>query len=142
MLVRSNDPFQSLSREMSRLFNPPAPHRQQAHRDRTPTLAADMWADESALHVRVDLPGITMKDIEVLATVDDLRIKAARPNQRDENARVLRAERPSGDFDRTIPLPFEVDIDNVHASLNDGVLAIRLPKAATRGPRRIDITSN
>lgn len=50
-----------------------------------------------------------------------------------------RTERSAGRFTRTVDLPADVDPDKVTASYSDGVLQVRLPKAESAKPKRIEI---
>ena len=56
-----------------------------------------------------------------------------------DGAKVLRRERGSGTFERKTALPVEVDVDQVEATLRDGVLTVKLPKVAARRPRKVEI---
>ena len=50
-----------------------------------------------------------------------------------------RRERAAGEFSHTVVLPYEVDAENVQASLVDGVLKLTLPKSAAAKPRKINV---
>jgi HSP20 family protein len=52
---------------------------------------------------------------------------------------VHRRERVSGDFDRTLSLPVQVDPDRIKAEYRDGLLALFLPRADSDKPRSIEI---
>lgn len=55
---------------------------------------------------------------------------------------MLREERPTGTFSRTLTFPVEVVADQVEATMKNGVLVIRLPKSPEATARKIQIKSN
>jgi HSP20 family protein len=58
-----------------------------------------------------------------------------------EGERWLRRERVTGEYSRTLQLPFVVDVERVQASVSDGLLKIILPRAEADRPRRITVAS-
>ena len=57
----------------------------------------------------------------------------------EEKLSFIRRERGAGEFTRTIVLPDAVEAEKIEASLHDGIMTIRLPKAAAAQPRQIEI---
>ena len=91
----------------------------------------DIIDREKELVVRGELPGVERDDIEVTVMGDRLLIEAEREfEEEDRKDAFFRREVGYGKLMRTIPLPVEVDADNVRAELKDGILEILLPKAA------------
>jgi HSP20 family protein len=86
---------------------------------------------ETAKEIRVaaELPGMEEKDLEVSFLDGALTIKGEKNEEHEEEkGDVHRSEREYGMFERTIPLPAEVDVDKVKATFKKGVLKITLPK--------------
>ena len=86
---------------------------------------------ETAKEIRVtaELPGMEEKDLEVSFLDGALTIKGEKNEEHEEEkGDVHRSERQYGMFERSIPLPAEVDVDKVKASFKKGVLKITLPK--------------
>jgi len=86
---------------------------------------------ETAKEVRVtaELPGMEEKDLEVSLLDGALTIKGEKNEEHEEEkGDVHRSERQYGMFERTVPLPAEVDLDKVKATFKKGVLKITLPK--------------
>jgi HSP20 family protein len=86
---------------------------------------------ETAKEIRVtaELPGMEEKDLEVSFLDGALTIKGEKNEEHEEEkGDVHRSERQYGMFERTIPLPSEVDVDKVKATFKKGVLKITLPK--------------
>jgi HSP20 family protein len=81
------------------------------------------------VRIVADLPGMEQKDINVSFLDGSIAIKGEkRQEHEEEKGDVYRCERQYGAFERTIPLPGEVDPDKVRASFKNGVLKITLPK--------------
>jgi HSP20 family protein len=102
----------------------------------------DVYETENEVVVKADAPGVEPEDLEVYATEDSLVLRGEmrREEQRDERG-THRAERRYGRFERIIPLPAEVNRDQIQASFRNGVLEIHLPKTeeGRRRMRRIPI---
>jgi len=101
--------------------------------------ALNVWEDDDNFYAEAELPGMTMDDIEVFVTDDELTVKGARNVDVPEGARPLRRERAIGTFARTVQIPSPIDAEHVDAKLLHGVLAITMPKAAQSKPRRISV---
>ena len=89
----------------------------------------DVIDRDNELMVRGELPGVEKNDIEVTIIGDRLMIEAEREfDEKDEEEDFYRHEVGYGKLMRTIGLPAEVDAENIHAELKDGILEITLPK--------------
>jgi len=102
--------------------------------------AVNVWADEHAVFVEVDLPGIDPAKLNVAVTEGNrLAIQGERPEVNVENAVWHRQERGSGTFLRELTLPTLVEADKVEARYDQGVLRLTLPKAEAAKPRKITV---
>jgi HSP20 family protein len=108
----------------------------------------DVSETDKELTFTAELPGVEEKDIDVSVVGDRLTIKGEKKSQfedkSDEQGRVVhRLERSYGAFQRTLPLPYEVDPDSISAEFKNGILTVRLPKPADAvskaTPRRIEV---
>jgi HSP20 family protein len=88
----------------------------------------------------IELPGIEKNSIEIQAKENTVRIAGKKAIAFPEAASVHRRERASGDFDRTLSLPIQIDPDLIKAEYRDGILAIHLPRAERDKPRTIKIS--
>jgi HSP20 family protein len=61
------------------------------------------------------------------------------PPPDEEKLQYTRRERGSGEFTRTIVLPDKVDEDRIDATLENGILTVRLPKSEATLPRQIAV---
>ena len=140
---RGWDPFQELSRlqeEVNRLFDTTGYGKPfLAYRERSFPLMNVVSKDhESVLYA--ELPGVELKDLDITITGSALTLKGVRKIESEvPDEKYYRRERGAGPFGRSLELPHKVDTDKVEAVLKDGVLKIRLPKAAEVLPRRIEV---
>jgi HSP20 family protein len=100
----------------------------------------NVWEQDDALKVELELPGVKNEQIEVSVAGDDLSIKVTRPDVDQDGVTYHRRERPVGSFSRVVHLPVQVNADRVEADLRDGVLTITLSKAESAKPRKINVT--
>ena len=146
MLARarlSRDPFAAMTRDMDRLFESmftSAPRGLPVEtQSRWFSAPMNLWEDDDHVFVEMELPGVKLEDIEILAASEELTVKGKREIDLPEDARWLRRERGTGAFERNTTLPSEVEVDAVEATQRNGVLTVKLPKAAHRRPRKVAI---
>ncbi|WP_135556374.1 Hsp20/alpha crystallin family protein [Paenibacillus cymbidii] len=137
---RNDDPFRQLVRSLNDTFDfaPLAPLHGSLQTFRT-----DIREQADKYAIEAELPGFGKDDVEVEMKDNYLTIRAKRQHeeeQKDEQNRVIRRERRSGEFVRRFYVD-NVDEAGITAKLSDGVLKLDLPKKANTEParRRIDI---
>jgi HSP20 family protein len=90
---------------------------------------------------KVELPGVSEKDMEISVTGNRLTISGERrEEQRNENDRFFVFETSYGSFSRSFTLPEGIDPDNVRAEMKNGVLSVTVPKRPEVKPRRVSIS--
>lgn len=90
--------------------------------------------------VFVDLPGVQKEELEVTTMGGEITVAGRRlPNEIPDDADVLRSERGHGSFRRSVRLPADARGDEVRATLEDGVLVIRVPVAEPGDARTVEI---
>jgi len=87
----------------------------------------------------VELPGVNKSDLEVQVRENTVRISGKKAVGYEQGISVHRRERLSGDFDRTLRLPLQIDPAGVKAEYRDGILALYIPKAESEKPKTIKI---
>ena len=98
---------------------------------RTPPV--DVYEEGEAVVVKAELPGLKKEEIEVSMTGDLLTIAGKKAKEEKvEKKNYYRYERAEGEFTRTVRLPVEVVAEKLAATLKDGVLEVRAPKAETK----------
>jgi HSP20 family protein len=92
----------------------------------------DLNETEKEILVRIEVPGMNEKDIDISLSKDMLTISGEKKEELEENDKgIYRSERRFGSFSRSIRLPENlIDSEKVEASYRDGVLSVRLPKLA------------
>jgi HSP20 family protein len=102
--------------------------------------AVDVYEDEHHVTLKIEVPGIDEKDIDVRIENNTLTVHGERKiekEEKEENYR--RVERQYGSFTRTFTLPNTVDAEKVSANYDKGVLNIALPKKAEAKPKQIKV---
>ena len=100
----------------------------------------DIRETDDALLVQAELPGIEKKNIHLDMKDGVLTLSGERRYEKDvKEENVHRVERTYGKFSRSFSLPRNVDADKVEATMNDGVLEVRLPKRESAKPKEITI---
>jgi HSP20 family protein len=102
--------------------------------------AVDVYEDEHNVTLKIEVPGIDEKDIDVRVENNTLTLHGERKfekEEKEENYR--RVERQYGSFSRTFTLPNTVDTESVSADYEKGVLKIKLAKKAEAKPKQIKV---
>lgn len=98
--------------------------------------AAELKEANGAFQVDVTLPGFAAKEVEVTATPTELIVHAASKQERKgEDEYVVWSEFGSNDVYRRFGFPTSVDVDKVTARLENGILKVMAPKAASLAPQ-------
>ena len=89
----------------------------------------DIYEKADALYIRAALPGVHEEDLELITDRKVVTIKGVfRCEYEEEGTKVYLLETPYGTFNRSIRLPDNCDSEAVEASLEHGVLTVRIPK--------------
>jgi len=100
----------------------------------------DIYEDEHTIALKLEVPGIDEKDIDVRIEGNTLTVHGERKiekQEKEENFR--RVERQYGSFTRSFTLPSSVDTGQVSADYDRGVLKINLSKKAEAKPKQIKV---
>ncbi|XP_010521904.1 PREDICTED: 17.6 kDa class I heat shock protein 2 [Tarenaya hassleriana] len=94
------------------------------------------WRETAEAHVfKADLPGMKKEEVKVEIEDDSvLKISGERHVEEDKSDTWHRVERSSGKFSRRFRLPENVKMDQVRASMENGVLTVTVPKVETKNP--------
>jgi len=99
----------------------------------------DVYEEKGKLVVKTELPRIKSEDLDVKLEGDTLTIKAEKKAEVEEDATHHARDRYYGQYYRSVTLPFPVKEDKVTATLDDGVLEIKLPKAEEIEAKKIEV---
>jgi HSP20 family protein len=103
------------------------------------SLALDIHETANGYTVYAALPGANANTISVNVHDGVLTISGEIAQPTVENSRPLMLERAFGTFTRSIRLPQAVDLNNVDANFENGVLVLNLPKSPEAQPRQIPV---
>lgn len=133
------DPWSELSRLTSQLRSVLDNWEGFAPSSQAFTPLADLEETDDAYVVELELPGIKKDDVAVEVAGRRLTVSGERTER--ERVGILRRRTPSiGRFHYEVILPGEVDEEGVEATMDEGVLTLRVPKATADRRRRIPIT--
>lgn len=97
-----------------------------------------IWEDEGAFYIEADVPGIAAEDVDVSIEKGKLTIRGERKPSRESSSQF--DERFYGPFERTVSLNEWIDPRSVEASLQDGVLQLKLAKRPESQRQKINIS--
>lgn len=102
--------------------------------------AVDMLDRKDEVVLRVDLPGLEHKDIDVTVEEGMLTIRGERKGEKEAKEEdYYCCERWAGSFERSLSLPPGVDAGKIKASFKSGVLEVRLPKVEKAKGKKVEI---
>jgi HSP20 family protein len=133
--------FSTLQDRMNRLFRDSyGDGREEALTTSTFAPPVDVYEDEHNITLKIEVPGIDEKDIDVQIENNTLTVHGERKfekEEKEENYR--RVERQYGSFTRSFTLPNTVDAEQVQAHYDKGILKIKLAKKAEAKPKQIKV---
>jgi HSP20 family protein len=92
--------------------------------------AAELHETADAIHLKLEVPGIDAKDLDIQVSADAVSVSGERKSEStSEDKGVKRTEFRYGRFQRVFQLPARIQNDHVTADYKDGILTITLPKA-------------
>ncbi len=101
--------------------------------------ALNVWDNGDELVAEAELPGLSIENLDISLMGSELTIRGKREPQNAKDAAYHRQERGTGEFARTVALPYPVNSDAVEAAMKDGILTIKMPKAESAKPRKIEV---
>ena len=103
----------------------------------------DVFEKEGELVLKVDLPGVPKDNIKITVEEGFLVIAGERKEEKEvKEDNYYRFERELGAFYRRLPLDFEVDPNLIKATFKEGVLEVKVPILAKKGPEPKTIPIN
>jgi HSP20 family protein len=130
----------------SRFFGPGRGSASTRESERTVAYESPWWpavesgVSEGTLWVRVALPGVDPKDVEVSVTENVLTVKGHRKAEHEaKDANYFVREFAYGTFERSLDLPEGVDPGKVNAKFANGMLEITMPAPVAVAPKKIEI---
>lgn len=132
--MQNGAPSTELAQQSQQQGRQPAPYA-----NATLTPPVDVIEDSSGITLYADLPGVPRDKLKLQVEADTLTIEAESALAAPEGLQSSHTEVGLGRFHRVFSLSKELDTENVSAELAQGVLKLRIPKAAHAQPRRINV---
>ena len=105
--------------------------------------AVDIYEDEKRIVLKLEVPGIPEKDLDVTVENNTLVVKGERKFEKEEREENFhRIERRYGSFSRAFTLPTTVETENIDAKYENGVLKLELKKKPEAQPKQIKVNVN
>ena len=132
--------MERLQQDMNRLFG----DRSVNPLRRAPSFPAmNVWASEDSAMITAEIPGVSKDELEINVTGDTLTLNGVRKSDElPENTHYHRRERAYGEFNRSIQLPYSVDVNKVKAIFQNGVLKVELPRVEAEKPKKITVKTS
>ena len=132
--------FSTLQDRMNRMFRDSYGERDEALTTSTFAPPVDVYEDEHNVTLKIEVPGIDEKDLDVRVENNTLTVHGERKFEKEEKEENFRrVERQYGSFTRSFTLPNTVDTDRVQANYEKGILKIQLAKKAEAKPKQIKV---
>ena len=131
MLLRSTDPFRDFDRLANQLLGTT---------NRPAVMPMDAWRQGDVFQIEFDLPGVSLESIDLDVERNVLTVRAERVG-RNGDWEMLASERPRGVFSRQLVLGDNLDLDQIEAHYDAGVLRLSVPVAERAKPRRIEVNA-
>jgi len=103
----------------------------------------NVWASGEEAIVTTEIPGVDPQSIDISVTGKTLTIRGSRdPEELRDGESYHRRERWTGQFTKTIEMPFAIEAGTVEAKFSKGVLRIIAPRAEAEKPKKISVKSD
>ncbi len=109
--------------------------------EREMMLAVDVKAEDEAYDIVALVPGLEPEDINIEIINNTVTLRGEFKSVSDEDGKSLVNELPAGRFRRVITLPVALDSSKTEASIKNGVLHLRVPKAEAHRPKSIKVVA-
>jgi HSP20 family protein len=130
----------TLQQEMNRMFEDAFAPFSRFSESQQVMLPVDIKEDEKSLTVTAELPGVDKKNVHIDIRDNILTIKGEKHSEKREDKDNWHSiERSYGSFSRRVMLPCDVDDSQADASMDKGVLTLKLPKATGTSPKSIPV---
>ena len=144
MAIVRNDPFRDLFSLQDQLFRTfgraYGPEKEEQPMTAAWTPLVDIFENADGITLKVELPEVEAKDVEITVEGNTLSLKGERKLEKEEKKEGYhRIERTYGAFSRSFTLPTTVDAEHITAESKDGVLRVFLPRKAETRPRQIKV---
>jgi len=110
-----------------------------ALRGRPSVLPLDAYRREGEYVIHLDVPGVDPSEVSLTVEKNVLTVSVERHSEPREGDETIIHERPEGSFTRQLYLGEGLDLENIQANYDKGVLTIRVPVAEAAKPRKVEV---
>ena len=141
------DELESLQQDMNRMLTAQTAgergRRGRAWRRRPTYPLMNVWSSADGIVIDAELPGVDPADVDISVMGDELTLRGEVNAAEEVKGQTYhRRERPSGEFARTLQLPFRADSGGVKANYKNGVLRVTVPRSEEEKPKKIAIEAS
>jgi HSP20 family protein len=101
----------------------------------------DVYTKDNELVIEAHLPNFSQDNVDIQVDSGDLIIQAQRHDKEEDKSKKYVVRESSSNFYRRFQLPKRANADKIQASLDDGVLKVKIPMAPLPEPKKIAIES-
>ena len=106
------------------------------------TPKVDIWENTDAYALEVEMPGVDQKEIDIKLVDGILNIIGRVNAEETEGTSALYSEYESGNYERSFEISKDIDVDNIEASVKNGLLHLVLPKHEAVKPKQIEVKAS
>ena len=136
-------PFQemeTLRRQMDQMFDELAGFQRGESANLTWKPSVELEDAGERLILRAEIPGVEAKDLDIDVSRDAVAIRGENRYEKEiEEKGFFRSEFRYGKFERVIPLPVEIENEQVQAEFKNGILTLNLPKVEAARHRVVKV---
>lgn len=130
-----------LENEINRLFKELIPEEKIETQVTTWSPRVDVYEKDNNLIVEAEIPGAKKEDIEVKVKDNSIVIKGeVKKEEEKKEENYYRSERFYGRFERILPLPTDVKVEEAKATFENGILKLTIPKVSQEKEVKVEIT--
>lgn len=100
---------------------------------------SDIFETDQSVSVMLDMPGVAPDDVDITLEKRVLTIRGSVHAMQSEKLGLAYAEYGEGDYERAFTLSEDFDPDKIEAAMQNGVLTVKLPRAAAAQPKKIAV---
>jgi HSP20 family protein len=131
-MATNYDPFRELDRMAAALMDNRGPR----------VMPMDLFREGDHYVLNADMPGIDPGSVDIDVDGQLLTIRGERTMANHENVKWITRERMAGSFLRQLNLGQGIDVENISATYNNGVLSVTIPVSEAAKPRRIEVKTS
>lgn len=130
-----------LENEINRLFKELIPEEKLETQVTTWSPRVDVYEKDNSIVVEAEIPGAKKEDIEVKVKDNSIVIRGeVKKEEEKKEENYYRSERFYGRFERVLPLPTDVKVEEAKATFENGILKLTIPKVSQEKEVKVEIT--